>query len=75
MRYHVTLTTRCGTLTAEIPDRETLDSTLRWIERLRRVRLVEPVLSWVTVDGRRYCLSPADIDGDVQVLPLETVAI
>lgn len=74
MSYHVTLTTKDDKqLTAEIGDSETLESTLRWIERLRSIRCEDPVLYWITLEGYHWCLVPAEIVGDPQVLELQPV--
>jgi hypothetical protein len=75
VRYHVTLNTRDGrSLTMGIRDTETLESTLRWIERLRKQSsCAGPVLYWVTLEGYHWCLDPTDLVGDVQVQELQSV--
>ncbi len=74
MRYHVTLNTQDGkALTMGIRDAETLESTLRWIERLREYRCEDPVIYWVTLEGYHWCLAPTLLVGDPQVQELQPV--
>ncbi len=76
MRYHVTLTTADGkTFTAGLPDTETLESVLRWIERLRAQRCADPVLYWVTLEGYHWCLTPTDLVGEIQVEDLQALEV
>lgn len=76
MRYHVTLTTSEGQeLTAAIKDSDTLDSTLRWIERLRLGGSGDPILPWLTLEGYHWCLIPAELVGEVQVRELQPVEL
>jgi len=74
MRYHVTLNTAEGqALTMAIRDTESLESTLRWIERLREARCEDPVIYWVTLEGYHWCLVPALLVGEPQVRDLQPV--
>lgn len=73
MIYHVTLHTVASgvtpgqSLTMAIEGKRNVNSILNWIERARRCRCTEPIIYWVTLDGRRWCLAPADLVDRIEV--------
>lgn len=72
MRYLVTATLKSGkVLHHEIPDRETLDASLRCIDRLRQHEVDLPEIFWPTTDGQRWCFAATEIVGELIISELQ----